>query len=269
MRSSATRAIPRPHMSMPGTSRAFAGKVVLVTGGTSGIGHATALAFAQAGASVVIAGRRAAEGAAAVEAIERDGGIGRFVQADVSVEADVAAAVATTVERFGRLDVAFNNAGVFLESGPITEITAELIDRTLGTNLRGVALCLKHEIAAMPAAGGGAIVNTASFPALRPMAGSAVYNASKAPVVGLTRTAALEFATRNVRVDAVCPGVVETAVNADSGTDEQGSAALAGMQPVGRIGRPEEIAAAVLYLCSDQASFTTGTALSVDDAITV
>lgn len=249
--------------------KTFADKVVLVTGGTSGIGRATALAFAQEGASVVVVGRRESEGAESVTLIEQAGGKGFFVRADVSVEEDVAAMVSKTIELFGKLDFAFNNAGVFLESAPITEITLDTIDRILAINVRGVALCLKHEIPAILKSGGGGIVNTASFLGIRPYVGSAIYNASKFAVIGLTKSAALEFASQGVRVNVVCPGVIETPMNEDYRQDEKGSEALNGMQPMGRIGRPEEVAAAVLYLCSPNAGFTTGTTLSVDGGITI
>lgn len=249
--------------------KAFTGKVVLITGGTSGIGRATAVAFAQEGASVVVAGRRESEGAESVTLIEQAGGKGLFVQADVSIEDDVAAMVAKTLESFGKLDFAFNNAGVFLESAPITEVTQDTIDRILAINVRGVALCLKHEIPAILKSGGGGIVNTASFLGIRPYTGSAIYNASKFATIGLTKSAALEFASQGVRVNAICPGVIETPMNEGYRQDEQGRAALNNMQPLGRIGHPEEIAAAVLYLCSPKAGFVTGTTLSVDGGIAV
>lgn len=245
----------------------FTDTVALITGGTSGIGLATAVAFAREGARVVVAGRRETEGAEAVAAIEAAGGEGRFVQTDVSVERDVAAMVARTLDAFGRLDVAVNNAGVFLESGPVTEVSAETIDQILRVNVRGVALCLKHEIPALVASGGGAIVNTASYLGLRPSDTSAVYNASKAAVIGLTKSVALEVATQGIRVNAVCPGVVATPMNESYRQSDEGRAFLDGLQPVGRIGHPEEIAAAVLYLCSPGASFTTGTTLVVDGGI--
>ena len=249
--------------------KTFTDKVVLVTGGTSGIGQATAVAFAQEGASVVVAGRREKEGAESVALIEQAGGKGLFVQADVSVEEDVANMVAKTVEAFGKLDFAFNNAGVMLESASITEVSSDTIDRILAINVRGVALCLKHQIPAILKAGGGGIVNTASFLGLRPFPNSAVYNASKFAVIGLSKSAALEFASQGVRVNAVCPGVIETPMNEEHRQDEKGSAFLNGLQPAGRIGQPEEIAAAVLYLCSPGAAFVTGTTLSVDGGIAV
>jgi NAD(P)-dependent dehydrogenase (short-subunit alcohol dehydrogenase family) len=247
--------------------KTFTDKVILVTGGTSGIGRATAVAFAKEGASVVVTGRRETEGAESVRLIEQAGGKGLFVRADVAGEDNVATMVAKTVATFGKLNFAFNNAGVFLESAPITDVTLDTIDRILAINVRGVALCLKHEIPAILKSGGGAIVNTASFLGLRPMAGSAIYNASKFAVIGLTKSAALEFASQGVRVNAVCPGVIATDMNADYRKNKKGSAFLDSMHPLGRVGRPEEIAAAVLYLCSEQALFTTGTTLSVDGGI--
>lgn len=249
--------------------KTFNDKVVLVTGGTSGIGRATAIAFAQEGATVVVVGRRENEGAESVTLIEQAGGKGLFVQADVSIEEDVANMVARTVETFGKLDFAFNNAGVLLESAPITEVTLDIIDRIFAVNVRGVALCLKHEIPAILKSGGGGIVNTASFLGLRPYPNSAIYNASKFAVIGLTKSVALEFASQGVRVNAVCPGVIETPMNEEYRQDEKGNTFLNTMQPVGRIGRAEEVAAAVLYLCSPNASFTTGTTLSVDGGIAI
>jgi len=249
--------------------KAFTDKVVLVTGGTSGIGRATALAFAREGASVVVAGRRKDEGAESVDLIEQAGGKGLFVRADVSVEDEIASMVARTVEAFGGLNFAFNNAGVFLQPTPITEVTAEAIDRILAVNVRGTALCMKHEIPAIMGSGGGGIVNTASFLGIRPFPGSAIYNASKSAVIGLTRSAAVEFATQGVRVNVVCPGVIDTPMNEEIRAEESGRDFLNGLQPMKRTGRPEEIAGAVLYLCSPSAGFITGTTLSVDGGITV
>ena len=242
----------------------FIDKVVLITGGTSGIGRATALAFAAEGARVVVAGRRAAEGAETLALIQQAGGQARFVPTDVSREEEVAALVAATLSAYGRLDYAFNNAGVLLESGPITEVSLDVLDRTLAINVRGVALCLKHQIPAMLKSGGGGIVNTASFLGLRPMPNSAIYNASKFAIIGLTKSAALEFAKQGVRVNAVCPGVIETPMNEGYRQESSGRDFLNNLQPMARTGQPEEIAAAVLYLCSPHAGFVTGTTLSVD-----
>lgn len=249
--------------------KAFADKVVLVTGGTSGIGRATALAFAQEGASVVVAGRREDEGAESVALIRQAGGKGLFVRADVSVEDEIAAMVARAVEVFGGLHFAFNNAGVFLPPAPITEITTEAIDRILAVNVRGTALCMKHEIPAIMKSGGGGIVNTASFLGIRAFPGSAIYNASKSAVIGLTKSAAVEFASQGVRVNVVCPGVIDTPMNEEMRAEESGREFLNGLQPMKRTGRPEEIAGAVLYLCSPSAGFTTGATLGVDGGITV
>ncbi|MEL1265659.1 glucose 1-dehydrogenase [Pseudoxanthomonas putridarboris] len=249
--------------------KTFADKVVLVTGGTSGIGRATALAFAREGANVAVVGRREDEGAESVALIEQAGGKGLFVRADVSVEDEVASMVARTVEVFGGLNFAFNNAGIFLPPAPITEITAEAIDRILAVNVRGVALCMKHEIPAIMKNGGGGIVNTASFLGIRAFPGSAIYNASKFAVIGLTKSAAVEFAAQGVRVNVVCPGVIDTPMNEEMRAEESGRDFLNGLQPMKRTGRPEEIAGAVLYLCSPSAGFTTGTILSVDGGITV
>lgn len=249
--------------------KTFADKVVLVTGGTSGIGRATAVAFAREGASVVVAGRREDEGAESVALIEQAGGKGLFVRADVSIEDEIASMVARTVEAFGGLDFAFNNAGVFLPPAPITEITAEAVDRILAVNVRGTALCMKHEIPAIMESGGGGIVNTASFLGIRAFPGSAIYNASKSAVIGLSRSAAVEFAAQGVRVNVVCPGVIDTPMNEEMRAEQSGRDFLDGLQPMKRTGRPEEIAGAVLYLCSPSAGFTTGAILSVDGGITI
>ncbi|TCW08519.1 NAD(P)-dependent dehydrogenase (short-subunit alcohol dehydrogenase family) [Raoultella sp. BIGb0138] len=249
--------------------KTFIDKVVLVTGGTSGIGRATALAFAQEGASVVVVGRRETEGNETVTLIEQAGGKGLFVRADLSREEHVALSVARAVEAFGGLHYAFNNAGLFLPPAPITETSADAIDRILTVNVRGTALCMKHQIPAILKSGGGGIVNTASFLGLRAFPGSAIYNASKFAVIGLTKSAAVEFASQGVRINAVCPGVIDTPMNEEMRAEENGRDFLNGLQPMKRTGRPEEIAGAVLYLCSPGAGFITGTTLSIDGGITI
>jgi len=249
-------------------SDTFTNKVAIVTGATSGIGKATAIAFAQAGAKVAIAGRRAEEGAAVVREIEQGGGEALFVRTDVSREADVAALVAKTVERFGRLDFAFNNAGVFLDAGPVTGASEDLFTKTFGINVGGVLYGMKHQIPAILKSGGGAIVNCASVLGMVAVPNAAVYNASKFAVIGLTKTAALEYSVQGVRINAVCPAVIETDMTSGMRSDRQTHDGLRAMHPIGRFGKSEEIAAAVLYLCSPGASFTTGIALPVDGGLT-
>ncbi|MBS0661148.1 MAG: glucose 1-dehydrogenase [Verrucomicrobia bacterium] len=242
----------------------FADKVVLITGGTAGIGRATALAFARAGAAVVVAGRRAAEGAAAVAEMETAGGRGRFVRADVAEEADIARLVEDTLKIYGRLDFAFNNAGIHLEHGPITTLTSDVLQRTLAVNVGGVALCLKHQIPALLASGGGVIVNNASILGLRPLPNCAVYNASKAAVISLSRSAALENARAGLRINTVCPAVIETDMTAALRDSSDLRAQLLALHPLGRFGTAEEVAGAVLYLCSPAAAYATGVNLTVD-----
>jgi len=240
------------------------GKVIIVTGGTAGIGRATAIAFATQGASVVVAGRRESEGAESVELIGQAGGTGLFVRTDIAEEGDIENLVATTLDKFGRLDFAFNNAGIHLEQGPITGVTADIIQRTLAINVGGVALCLKHQIPAIQQSGGGVIVNNASVLGIRPIPNCAIYNASKAAVISLTKSAALENAKSGVRINAVCPAVIETDMTAGFRSDPGALAYMTSLHPVGRFGKPEEIAEAVLYLCSPHSGFTTGVALGVD-----
>jgi NAD(P)-dependent dehydrogenase (short-subunit alcohol dehydrogenase family) len=242
----------------------FEGKVALVTGGTSGIGRATAVAFAEQGANVIISGRREAEGAETVSLVEKAGGAGLFVRAEVSLEEDILALLDATLEQFGRLDFAFNNAGISLESGTGIANTGEIFDRLMSINVRSVFFGMKHQIPAILKSGGGAVVNNASVLGLRPVAGSPIYCASKAAVISLTKSAALEFATRGVRVNAVCPAIVETAMTERARGDAKTHDYLLAMHPIGRFGRPEEVAAAVLYLCSPNAGFTTGVALPLD-----
>jgi NAD(P)-dependent dehydrogenase (short-subunit alcohol dehydrogenase family) len=250
------------------SNNAFANKIVLVTGGTAGIGRAAAVAFARHGAKVVVSGRRKTEGLESVALVEKAGAEGLFVRADVSQEEDIAALIATTVERFGRLDIAFNNAGI-LERGPITDITVESYERIFGINVRGVALGLKHQITAMLKTGGGSIVNNASVLGIRPFPELSLYNASKFAVIGLTKTAALEYATKGIRVNAVCPAIIETDMTAIARENEQTRNAWLTTHPVRRFGTPEEVADAVLWLSSPASGFITGINLPVDGGFTV
>jgi NAD(P)-dependent dehydrogenase (short-subunit alcohol dehydrogenase family) len=222
------------------------GKVVLVTGGGSGIGRATALKLAQEGAKVVIADYVQEGGERTLKMITDAGGIGSFVPADVSLAKQVEAMVAKTVETYGRIDGAYNNAGIEGRFATTTDCSEENFDRTIAINLKGVWLCMKYEIPQMLKQGGGSIVNTASAAGLVGIPGSPAYNASKHGVVGLTRTAALEYATKNIRVNCVCPGVIRTpmverAIDTVAGAEQW----LIAGEPIGRMGKPEEIAEGV------------------------
>ncbi len=240
-------------------------KVALVTGGTSGIGRDTALAFAKAGAKVVIAGRREAEGNQTVEMLRAAGGDGVFVKADVSKASDVDTLVQKAVEKFGRLDIAFNNAGTEGVLMPIVKQTEEDWDKTIGTNLKGVWLCLKYEIQQMlKQGGGGAIVNMASIMGQIGSAGTAAYTASKHGVIGLTKTAALETARSRIRINAVCPAVVETQMSERLFAARPMDKFVVSRYPVGRFAKPSEIAEAVVWMCSDSASYMTGQSLFLD-----
>lgn len=247
--------------------RLFEDKVALVTGGGTGIGRAAALAFAKDGAKVVVSGRREKEGFETIALIKKEGGQGTFIKADMSKEADVETLVAQTVAAYGRLDAAFNNAGIEGEVGKQTHEQSVVNYRAvMDTNVLGVLLAMKHEIGAMLKNGGGAIVNNASVGGLVGFPGASTYVASKHAVLGLTKTAALEYAKQGIRVNAVAPGGIETPMlnrfTGGPGTDFFNQ--LAGLHPVGRLGRPEEIADAVLWLCSDNASFVTGLSLTAD-----
>ncbi len=204
----------------------FAEKVVLITGGTSGIGRATAVAFAEQGANVVISGRREAEGTESLSLIQKAGGQGLFVRGDVSEESEIEALVAKTLERFGRLDFAFNNAGVGGEGRATMTATADIYNRIMDINVRGVFFSMKHQIPAILQSGGGAIVNNASVLALRPSASSPIYSASKAAVVALTKSAALEFAPKGVRINAICPAIIETDLTKQLRGDDKSRALL-------------------------------------------
>jgi NAD(P)-dependent dehydrogenase (short-subunit alcohol dehydrogenase family) len=246
-------------------ARELEGKVGLVTGGTSGIGRETAVLFAKAGAKVVIAGRREVEGNETVELIRTSGGDGLFVRTDASKASEVDMLVQRTVAQFGRLDVAFNNAGIEGARAAITRQSEEDFDRTIATNLKGVWLCLKYEIQQMlKQGGGGAIVNMASILGLVGSVGVAAYSASKHGVIGLTKTAALENAKSGIRINAVCPAFVETPM-ADRIFRVPGTRKFVlGCHPIGRLGTPTEIAEAVVWMCSERASFMTGHSLVLD-----
>ncbi len=253
-------------------SKQFENKVVLITGGTSGIGRATAVAFAREGAKVVISGRRKAEGAETVALVEKAGGKGIFLQSDVSDEEQVKKLVATVVDHFGRLDIAFNNAGVEGELAPLTEAKVETYNKVFDINVKGVFLSMKYEIPAMLKSGGGSIVNTSSIAGTIGMPAAGIYIASKHAVNGLTKTAALEVAKEGIRVNMVSPAAIQTDMLDRFIGDEQAEQKkqyFAGLHPVGRIGTPEEIASAVLYLSSPGASFITGHDLLVDGGFTV
>jgi NAD(P)-dependent dehydrogenase (short-subunit alcohol dehydrogenase family) len=238
------------------------GKVALVTGGTSGIGKATAIAFARAGAKVVLTGRREKEGAQVVAEIKKLGGDAAFVRADVAKDTDVKAMVDFTVAKYGRLDVAFNNAGVEWK-GPLEKATEAEYRRIFDINVWGVLNSMRHEIPVMLKNGGGAIVNTSSGAGHVGLPEVSVYVASKHAVEGLTKSVALEFARQNIRINAVAPGVIATEMFDRFAGDELRDQ-ITSITPVGRVGAAEEIAAAVLYLCSDEAKFTIGASLAVD-----
>lgn len=240
------------------------GKVALVTGGSSGIGRATALAFGRAGAKVVVAARRAQEGEETAAMIRAEGGEGLFVQTDVSHAGDAEAMVGKTVEAYGRLDCAFNNAGIVRRPASTADCPEEVWDQIIQVNLKGVWLCMKYEIPEMLKSGGGAIVNNASVAGLTGLRNFSAYTASKHGVVGLTRAAALEYAKAGLRINAVCPGYVETPLNEKALQDPEFRARVLAREPVGRVGESKEVAEAVAWLCSDAASFVTGHAMAVD-----
>jgi NAD(P)-dependent dehydrogenase (short-subunit alcohol dehydrogenase family) len=243
----------------------FVGKVALVTGASSGIGRASALAFAREGAKVVVADVTVEGGEETVGMIKQTGGEAIFVKTDVGKASDVEAMVNAAVSTYGRLDCAYNNAGISGKSQGIVDTTEENWDRTIAINLKGVWLCMKYEIPAILKAGGGAIVNTASDAGLTGVKRLGAYVASKHGVVGLTKTAALEYAKQGIRVNAVCPGPIETPMLM-KGADRipEFVPKMVKAQPNGRLGKPEEIAEAAVWLCSEAASFVTGLAMSVD-----
>jgi len=248
----------------------FSGKVALVTGAAAGMGLATARAFAEAGAAVVLADFKEDAVQAAARELVAAGHKAIAVRCDVSDDDQVAAMVDRTVSEFGRLDAAFNNAGVMARIAPTAESTREEWDRVIGVNLRGVWVCMKHELRHMERQKSGAIVNNASVGALTGNPGIGSYIASKHGVVGLTRTAALEYVKHGIRVNAVNPGLIDTQVARDVvAGSEEAYADIAKGVPIGRAGKPEEIASAVLWLCSPGASYVVGHALTIDGGMTV
>jgi NAD(P)-dependent dehydrogenase (short-subunit alcohol dehydrogenase family) len=248
----------------------FQGKVAVVTGGSSGMGRATALAFAREGAKVIIADKNVKGGEETVRIIKQVGGEATFVKTDVSKATEVEALVNKTIELYGRLDCAFNNAGIASSGVYTADCTEENWDRTINVNLKGMWLCLKYEIPWMVEHGGGAIVNTSSVVGLMGSPNISDYVVSKTGIVGLTKSAALEYAKAGIRVNAVCPGMIDTPMAKPKkgesdffSWDERAKREV----PLGRRGTPEEVAEAVLWLCSDAASYVTGIAMPVDGGL--
>ncbi|UPJ74410.1 glucose 1-dehydrogenase [Bradyrhizobium sp. 187] len=243
-------------------SKRFEGKTAFITGAASGIGRATAKAFAAEGARVAITDRGEAALQETAEQVRAVGGVVLTVTCDVSKPEEVAAAVAKAVKAFGRIDCAFNNAGVENKAAPLHEIELEEWDRVLNINLRGTFICMKHEIAQMLSQGAGVVVNTSSGAGIRGVAGGASYAASKHAIIGMTKSAAIDYAKRNIRVNAVLPGNIATPMM-DRFTEGDIQKAV-DLEPVGRLGKPEEIAEAVLWMCSDLGGFVTGASIVVD-----
>jgi NAD(P)-dependent dehydrogenase (short-subunit alcohol dehydrogenase family) len=243
----------------------FAGKVAFVTGAASGIGRATAVAFARAGASVAVADVAQEENEQTARLIEASGGRVLALSCDVTRSQDVKAALDETIGTFGRLDFAFNNAGVEQPVKALADVTEQEWSRILDVSLRGVFVCMKHEIPLMLNHGGGAIVNTSSGAGVKGFKGQAAYAAAKHGVIGLTKSAALDYAQSKLRINAVCPGIIETEMmQRFTESTPQGRDAVIAQEPIGRMGTPEEIAAAVLWLCSDAAAFVVGHAMVID-----
>jgi NAD(P)-dependent dehydrogenase (short-subunit alcohol dehydrogenase family) len=254
-------------LSVPRITFDFSDKVVLVTGGSRGIGRATAVLFAKSGAKVVI-GDVDVAGSETVETIKRERGKAIFVQTDVTDEGNVKNLIATAVKTYGGLHCAFNNAGIGPPMGTLAEMDESIFDRILAVDLKGVFLCMKHEIAHMLQSGGGAIVNTASIAGLIAEPGISAYIAAKHGVIGLSKAAAVEYADKGIRINALAPGLVNTAMTKAWFDDPNMSAHFTANTPIGRVSQPEEIAGMVLFLCSDLASFAVGQTFVIDGGYT-
>jgi NAD(P)-dependent dehydrogenase (short-subunit alcohol dehydrogenase family) len=247
----------------------FNNKVVLITGAGNGIGRATALAFAQQGASVLVADINQADGEETTSIISQSGGIATFMLCDVTKDQDVQALVDGTLERYGKLDIAFNNAGIEIELSKLADGEEAVYDKIMDVNVKGVWRCMKYQIPAMLQQATSVIVNTASIAGLGAAPKMSIYSASKHAVIGLTKSAAIEYGKKGLRVNAVCPAVIDTEMyKRATQNDPQKEHFIKNLHPIGRIGQAEEVAAAVLYLCSDLAGFTTGVALPVDGGST-
>ncbi|MFT4765265.1 MAG: NAD(P)-dependent dehydrogenase (short-subunit alcohol dehydrogenase family) [Oleispira sp.] len=247
----------------------FNEKVVLITGAGNGIGRATALAFAEQGASVVVADINRNDGEETVSLIVEAGGIATFILCDVTKDQDVQSMVNGTLETYGKLDIAFNNAGIEIEHSKLADGDEATYDKIMEVNVKGVWRCMKYQIPALLQQATSAIVNTASIAGLGAAPKMSVYSASKHAVIGLTKSAAVEYGKKGLRINAICPAVIDTEMfRRATQNDPQKEQYVKGLHPVGRIGQPEEVAAAVLYLCSDLAGFTTGIALPIDGGAT-
>ncbi|WP_269501020.1 SDR family NAD(P)-dependent oxidoreductase [Burkholderia sp. IMCC1007] len=247
----------------------FAGKVAVVTGAATGIGRQAALCFAQAGAHVALLDTVVAAAEDTAHAITQLGAKAIVLRTDVSIADDVRAAIDTTVDTFGRLDVAFNNAGIAPRGAPVAELDEDEWDRTIAVNLKGVWLCMKHECRHMLQSGGGAIVNTSSIMGLVSGPGLSAYSASKSGVIGVTRAVAIDYARHGIRVNAVCPGGIAHTAITDRPENRADMAQLVQATPMARLGEPRDIAETVMWLCSPAARFVTGQAVAVDGGFTV